>query len=278
MTRPPAARVLAVDDRRENLLALQAILEGLDVEIVSVTSGEDALKRLLVDDYAVILLDAQMPDMDGFALAGWVRQQAALMRVPLIMLTSGAMRGDALRCRELGIDAYFPKPVSESELHQALATILGGAKAAPSPPEDGVPPLLTRHELRQQTATLNVLLVEDNLINQKVAMHLLTKLGHRVTLANNGQEALDCLQEGSFDVALMDMQMPVMGGVEATQHIRQRERERGLPRLRIVAMTANAQEADRKTCLAAGMDDYLSKPFKGAELAEKLLVPPPRQG
>jgi hypothetical protein len=213
-----------------------------------------------------------MPDMNGFALAGWIRQQDAMARLPMIMLTSGAMRGDAKRCRDMGIDAYFPKPVAENELRRALAAILSSSGSAQTVISDAVPPLLTRHVLRQQEATLDVLLVEDNPINQKVALHLLGKWGHRVTVANNGQEALDRLESDRFDVVLMDMQMPVMGGVEATQFIRRREAERGLPRLRIVAMTANALEADRDACLAVGMDDYLSKPFKATELAEKLVA------
>jgi two-component system, sensor histidine kinase and response regulator len=279
---PPAElkerMVLLVDDNALNSEIIAKQLGHVGMRHARVASG--AAAQVWLQDQPcpdVILLDAQMPDMDGFALAGWIRQQAALARVPMIMLTSGAMRGDALRCRAMGIDAYFPKPVSESELRQALATILGGAKAEQAVVMDSAPPLLTRHELRQQAATLDVLLVEDNPINQKVAMHLLAKWGHRVTLANNGQEALDRLQDVSFDVVLMDMQMPVMGGVEATQVIRQREQTQDLPRLRIVAMTANAQEADREACLAAGMDDYLSKPFKAAELAEKLLAAPARQ-
>ena len=142
-------------------------------------------------------------------------------------------------------------------------------------PTDG-PAQLTSLPLAPERADgCRVLVVEDNPINQKVATHLLGKWGHRVTVANNGQEALDRLDGAHFDVVLMDMQMPVMGGVEATQRIRRRETEQNLPRLRIVAMTANALEADRTACLAAGMDDYLSKPFKAAELAAKLVAASP---
>ena len=266
---------LLVDDSAINSEILGKQLSRMGMQHARVASAGDAQAWLETQPRPdAILLDAQMPDRDGFELAGWVREQPTLARLPMIMLTSGAMRGDAQRCRENGIVAYFPKPVAENELRRALATLLG-AGSTQAVAGDALPPLLTRHELRQQAATLDVLLVEDNPINQKVATHLLGKWGHRVTVANNGQEALDRLDGAHFDVVLMDMQMPVMGGVEATQRIRRRETEQNLPRLRIVAMTANALEADRTACLAAGMDDYLSKPFKAAELAAKLVAASP---
>mgnify|MGYP001094655389 FL=1 len=266
---------LLVDDSAINSEILGKQLSRMGMQHARVASAGDAQAWLETQPRPdAILLDAQMPDRDGFELAGWVREQPTLARLPMIMLTSGAMRGDAQRCRENGIVAYFPKPVAENELRRALATLLG-AGSTQAVAGDALPPLLTRHELRQQAATLDVLLVEDNPINQKVATHLLGKWGHRVTVANHGQEALDRLDGARFDVVLMDMQMPVMGGVEATQRIRRRETEQNLPRLRIVAMTANALEADRTACLAAGMDDYLSKPFKAAELAAKLVAASP---
>jgi two-component system, sensor histidine kinase and response regulator len=264
---------LLVDDNAINCEIMAKQLTRVGMYHARVASGAAAqawLKQNKKPD--AILLDVHMPDMDGFLLAGWIRQQAELAQIPIIMLTSGAMRGDAKRCRDMGIDAYFPKPVAENELRKALAAILSSSGNAKTITADAVPPLLTRHELRQQEATLDVLLVEDNPINQKVAVHLLGKWGHRVTVANHGQEALGRLESEHFDVVLMDMQMPVMGGVEATRIIRQREAERGMSRLRIIAMTANALEADRDACLAAGMDDYLSKPFKATELAEKLVA------
>ena len=276
---PPAElrdrMVLLVDDNAINTEIMARQLTRMGMRHARVAAAAEAQAWLHAQHCPdVILLDVQMPDMDGFELAGWIRQQPALVGVPIIMLTSGAMRGDARRCRDMGIDAYFPKPVAEKELQRALATIVGSAHAvlpAQGAGGEAPPPLLTRHVLRQQEATLDVLLVEDNAINQKVATHLLGKWGHRVTIASNGQEAIERLDGTRFDVVLMDMQMPVMGGVEATQIIRRREVERGLPRLRIVAMTANALEADRDACLAAGMDDYIAKPFKAAELGEKLL-------
>jgi CheY-like chemotaxis protein len=204
-----------------------------------------------------------------------------LARVPAVILSSGAMRGDAQRCRELGLDGYFSKPVAEDELRATLCNIFGRVESDISTGASKVGAggtavpvaLLTRHTLREQRQTLRVLLVEDNLVNQQLAIRLLEKWGHEVTLANNGREALDRIAGQAFDVALMDMQMPVMGGIEATQEIRRGEAE-GLygqrPHLPIIAMTANAMQGDREICLAAGMDDYLAKPIRANDLAMKL--------
>jgi CheY-like chemotaxis protein len=183
------------------------------------------------------------------------------------MLSSGAMRGDAQRCQEAGIAGFFSKPISLDELHAALGRLFDHAPATSSPAEKA---LLTRHSMREAERPLKVLLVEDHPTNQKLALGLLGKWGHEATLANNGQEALDILSKSSFDVILMDMQMPVMGGIEATQRIRSREAEQQLPRTPIIAMTAAAMQDDRDACLAAGMDDYLTKPIRVKELQEKL--------
>jgi CheY-like chemotaxis protein len=182
-----------------------------------------------------------MPEMDG---------------VPRVMLSSGAVRGDADRCRELGVAAYFGKPLAQQELLAGLHTVLGG-NASPSESAE----LVTRHSLREACRELKVLLVEDHCINQKLAISLLEKWGHVVTLAQNGQEALDRVNDDNFDVILMDLQMPVMGGLEATQRLRT-----GGCRTHIIAMTANAMEGDRQLCLSAGMDDYISKPIKADDL------------
>jgi CheY-like chemotaxis protein/HPt (histidine-containing phosphotransfer) domain-containing protein len=187
--------------------------------------------------------------------------------LPVLVLSSGAMRGDAQRCRDIGLDGYFPKPVAEEELHAALGKLFGQAGVSNAAPE-----LITRHQQRDRQPALEVLLVEDNPVNQRLAMRVLEKWGHRVTLAADGQQALDALAQRTFDVALMDMQMPVMGGIEATHEIRRREAAIGKPRLPIIAMTANAMQGDREACLDAGMDDYIAKPIKAADLAQKLGV------
>jgi PAS domain S-box-containing protein len=260
-------RALVVDDNAVNreVFARQLGRRGLHVETAD--SGKAALALLSAQATPdVVLLDVHMPDMDGFAVAEWIKAQPQLTQLPIIVLSSGAQRGDAQRCRELGVNGYFSKPVAEDELLVALCSVLGAAANTDSSGK----PLVTRHELRDGRSSLSVLLVEDNPVNQQLAIRLLEKWGHRVTLARDGQEALDMIAAGGFDLALMDMQMPVMGGIEATQRIRARESERGLAHLPIIAMTANAMQGDREACLAAGMDDYIAKPIKAADLAAKL--------
>ena len=186
---------------------------------------------------------------------------------PMLMLSSGALRGDAQRCQEAGIAGFFAKPISLDELHAALGSLF---ESTPSPNKGSAKQLVTRYSLREARRPLTVLLVEDHPTNQKLALGLLGKWGHDATLALNGQEALNILATRSFDVILMDMQMPVMGGIEATQRIRAREAEHQLARTPIIAMTAAAMQDDRDACLAAGMDDYLSKPIRVKELQEKL--------
>jgi CheY-like chemotaxis protein len=167
------------------------------------------------------------------------------------MLTSSGVYGDQSRCEQLGISAYLTKPIRAVELRDAIARALGLRENAVTPADEPI--------ASATTDAIQVLLVEDNVVNQKVATGLLTRRGHQVTLAQNGQEALDSLARKAFDVVLMDVQMPVMGGLEATAAIRERERATG-GHVRIVAMTAHAMNGDRERCLAAGMDGYLSKP------------------
>jgi CheY-like chemotaxis protein len=177
-----------------------------------------------------------------------------------MMLTSGGQRGDANRCRELGIAAYLTKPISQSELLDAIMTTLG--KPVAKGPEA---PLITRHSLREKRPRLRVLLAEDNEVNQQVATKILEKAGHTVAIAGTGKEVLALLDKEAFDVVLMDVQMPVMGGFEATALIREREKAGGA-RVPIIAMTAHAMKGDREQCLKAGMDDYVSKPIRTQEL------------
>jgi two-component system sensor histidine kinase/response regulator len=177
----------------------------------------------------------------------------------VLMLTSSGQRGDAARCRTMGIAAYLMKPISEAELLEAIFAVLG---APPGGPE-GVQ-VVTRHSLRESRGTLRILLVEDNSVNQLVAARLLEKRGHTVVIAGNGREALAAMGEhgsGGFDLILMDVQMPDMDGFEATAIIRAREQSFGT-HLPIIAMTAHAMKGDEERCLAAGMDAYVSKPFQ----------------
>jgi CheY-like chemotaxis protein len=262
--------MLIVDDNATNRRILRGMLASMQVTCQEADSGKAALTLMREpgSKFDCILLDAQMPEMDGYELARHLHTEHPALP-PMLMLSSGALRGDALRCQEAGIAGFFAKPISSDELHAALGRLFD-TNPSESPPAPG--PLLTRHSLREAQRPLNILLVEDHPTNQKLALGLLAKWGHHGTLAQNGQEALDILANQSFDVILMDMQMPVMGGVEATRHIRARESAMQLPRTPIIAMTAAAMQDDRDACLAAGMDNYLSKPIKVKELQELLLA------
>jgi two-component system sensor histidine kinase/response regulator len=183
-----------------------------------------------------------------------------------MMLTSGGQRGDAARCGELGIAAYLLKPVRQSELREAIARVLHAKEQA------GAIPMITRYSLQNDETTrrsLNILVAEDNVVNQKLAMKLLEKRGHKVTLAGNGREALAAVGKKPFDLVIMDVQMPVMDGLEATAQLREREELTGQHQP-VIAMTALVMKGDRERCMAAGMDGYLSKPIRPQELDEVL--------
>src|SRR5208337_3176477 len=232
-------------------------------------SGGEALTMLQEADrsgagFALLLVDAQMPDMDGFTLVERVRQQADLRKMTIMMLTSARQRGDAARCRELGIAAYLVKPIAQSQLLDAILNVLG--KRAQQTHEV---PLITRHSLREGHQSLRILLAEDNVVNQVLASRLLEKHGHRVVVASNGRKALEALEKQKFDLVVMDVSMPDMDGFEAVAAIRAREGATG-PHLPIIAMTAHAMKGDRERCLAAGMDAYISKPIQPDELFQAI--------
>jgi CheY-like chemotaxis protein len=259
-----------VDDNAVNRQVFVRQLSRYGMQVTTARSAALAQEILAAAPFPeVILLDVHMPDMDGFMLAEWIKAQPALHDIPLLLLSSGPLSGDAERCLAMGIASHHTKPVSNVDLQKAVAQALAGVKKIPltvaKKPELAMPPAMPGE------ACLSILLVEDNLINQRLATSLLNKWGHRVTLAENGQQAVDQFAAGvRFDLVLMDMQMPVMGGLEATQLIRRLAAEGQWPHVRIVAMTANAMQGDRETCIEAGMDDYLSKPIKQSELLEKL--------
>jgi len=198
--------------------------------------------------------------MDGFALAEIVKRNPDWRTATVMMLSSSGQRGDATRCRELGVAAYLTKPVRQGELLDAILIALGTR-----PESKMAPALVTRHTLRESRNHLHILLVEDNAVNQLVALRLLEKYGHTVGVAANGRKALEELEKESYDLILMDVQMPEMNGWEATQAIREKEKltNRHIP---IVAMTAHAMKGDEERCLAAGMDAYLTKPIRTQEL------------
>ena len=262
---------LVVDDNAINLDILQRQLSRWDMPCQTFDSAHAAQHHLLSTAMLpdVILLDMHMPDMDGFMLAEWIRSQPRLSRAALMILSSGPMRGDAARCRQLGVNGYFSKPITDHELQVALRQVLAQPEEASSTSQK---PLLTRHSLKETAQPLDILVVEDNSINQQLMSKLLEKAGHKAQLSPHGLDALERIRSGQrYDLVLMDVQMPIMGGLDATTAIRQWESESAQPTpLHIIALTANAMTGDREACLAAGMNDYLAKPLKAHELMEKL--------
>jgi len=260
-------KVLVVDDNRTNLRILEGILKSWGMEPTLVDSGRKALADLSAarkarEAFVLILADLHMPEMDGFALIEQIRQLPDLISPTIMMLSSSGHRGDAARCEELEVAAYLLKPIRQSELRQAIAKALGAQD------QKGPVPLITRASLQDaegQTVSLRVLLAEDNLVNQHLASRLLEKRGHHVIVACNGREALAAFEKESFDLVLMDVQMPDMDGFEATAVIREREKGSGL-HVPVIALTAHAMKGDREKCLAAGMDGYLTKPIRILEL------------
>ena len=259
--------ILVVDDVATNRRILDEMLRRWGSVASSVAGGAAALVALhdAVEErrpFRLVILDVQMPEMDGFTVVERIRQDPALAATPLMMLSSSGQASEAARCRELGALPYVVKPIEPSQL---LDTML--AALAPSAGHQGAreePPAFAPRGRR-----LRVLLAEDNVINQRLVVAILEKQGHTVALAQNGREAVARAQEAEFDVALVDVQMPELDGLEATAAIRAAEKETGR-HLPIVALTAHALTADRDACLAAGMDDYLAKPIRTAELVALL--------
>ena len=263
--------VLVVDDNRTNRRILEGMLKRWHMKPVSVEGGTQALAGLASArdagaPYRLVLTDMHMPDMDGFTLIERIRQDPKLSTATIMMLTSAGHRGDAERCKTLGVAAYLLKPVRQSELREAVERVLGARV------QTGATPLITRYSLqdaRDPSDILSVLLAEDNLVNQRLATRLLEKRGHRVSLAANGREVLTALEKQTYDLVLMDVQMPEMDGLEATAILRQREKESERHQ-EVVALTAHGMKGDRERCLAAGMDGYLAKPIRPQELDEIL--------
>jgi two-component system, sensor histidine kinase and response regulator len=198
--------------------------------------------------------------MDGFALAERIKRDPTLAGATIMMLTSAGQRGDAQRCRELGIAVYLIKPIRQSELLEAVLAALGKPLAG-----RGSATVITRHTLRESRRKLQILLAEDNPVNQQVVVRLLEKRGHFATVVGDGREALAALKKSRFDLVLMDVQMPGMDGLQATAAIRNEEKSTGA-HLPIIALTAHAMAEDRQRCLVAGMDAYISKPIQADQL------------
>ncbi len=256
-------RLLVVDDNETNRRIVRDMLgaEGMAVhEAHRADAGLEALRRAARAGapYDLAILDAQMPDQDGFELATAVRADRALAQTRLLILTSAGQRGDGERCRQLGIQAYLTKPIARADLVEAVGTVLAGTASAP-----GEVDLVTRHSIAESRHALRILLAEDNPVNQQVATAMLLKRGHQVEVVSNGREALDAVARERYDVVLMDIQMPEMDGFEATEKIRALPQGRTLP---IIALTAHALSGERERCLERGMSGYLAKPFKAHDL------------
>lgn len=269
--------VLVVDDNATNRRILEEVLTGWKMKPTIADSAQGALAALQQGhkdsgSFALALLDVHMPDIDGFTLVEWIKDLPQQEQPKIMMLTSADGRRDIARCQELGVAAYLMKPVKQSDLLNSILTVLGTSALK----ETG-PPLLLRQTFAEGQLPLHILLVEDNIINQRLAAHLLEKNGHEVVTAAGGREALAALEQHTFDVALMDVQMPDMDGLEATAAIREAEKTSGA-HLPIIAMTANVLEGDRDRCLQAGMDSYVSKPLEARELFRALekIVPAER--
>ena len=260
--------VLVVDDNATNRHILQEMLRHWQLEPALTDSGPAALVELqraaeAGRPYPLALLDCMMPEMDGFELAQCIRSHPLLASCRLIMLSSAAHANSAERCRQLDIARYLTKPLKQSDLWDAIQSVLGSTPAAPPRVE------AARPGRPGEIPSLRILLAEDNPVSQQVAIGFLRQRGHETVVANNGREAVEAVARETFDVVLMDVQMPEMDGLQATAAIRERERGTAT-HVPIIAMTASAMKGDQELCLQAGMDSYLSKPVHAEELYQAL--------
>lgn len=264
-------RVLVADDNATSRRWVGDLLSQWGVQAELVVDGLGALSHLKAPDAAfdAVILDADMPMLSGFDVVGRMGARSPLLGSTLMLINADRVRHYSVRCKGLGLPAPVIKPVSPSALHDALMRLRGEA-AAPSPApyaQAEAPDVILRG--------MDILLVEDNPVNQRLATRVLERMGHQVTVVGDGVHALEIALSSRFDLAFMDMQMPRMGGLEATRHIRaaeaQRQTETGVyQHLPIIAMTANAMDSDRKDCLAAGMDGYVSKPIQHTLLVAEM--------
>ena len=260
-------RVLVVDDNATNRRVVNGMLTASRCLPTSVPGAAEALVELRAaagsgQPYDVALLDLNMPEVDGLQLAREIRQDPALGGLVLLLLTSSGQRGQAEQSAEAGINGYLAKPIRAGQLDSVLLGCIGRDAAEPRAAVTLAMPTAERIAAR-------LLLAEDNPVNRKVAVHTLRRVGYDVEVVGNGQEALDALARNEYDAVLMDCQMPVLDGFSATEELRRREA--GGRRTPVIALTASAMASDRDRCLAAGMDDYLTKPLRAADLAAVLL-------
>ncbi len=272
---PPAelhgVHILLVDDNATNREVLTAQLGAWGVRVEGAEDGPAALKALYLakdtgDPFRIAILDMQMPGMDGTALGRAIKADPAFKDTPLVLLSSLGLRGDARKMEDIGFSGYLTKPARQSELFGCLSAVLAGT--AMSLPAQSI---VTRHTVRElRRGAMRILLAEDNITNQQVAVGILKKLGLRADAVANGAEAIKALETLPYDLVLMDVQMPVLDGLEATRRIRDRSSQVRNHEVAVIAMTAHAMQGDREKCLEAGMNDYVSKPVSPKVLAEAL--------
>ena len=265
--------VLIVDDNATNRQVLTCQLKAWGIRPEAAADGHGALALLREalerqDSFSAVLVDMQMPGMDGETLGIAIKSDPRLHSIPLIMLASIGRRGDAARMREHGFAAYLTKPLKQSDLCDCLATVFGAPASLTRAPS---PPLVTRHSISEaRKRRIRILVAEDNPTNQLVAVRTLEKLGYRADAVATGLEALRTLERVPYDLVFMDVQMPEMDGLEAARRIRAPESKAKNRDVPIIAMTAHAMAGDRERCLEAGMNDYVSKPVRPAELVAAL--------
>jgi len=260
-------RVLVVDDNATNRDVLEQMLAPWGIVVVTASGGREALRLLRdaagrLERFDLVVLDLNMPEMDGVAVARAIADDPTIAGVRTVLLTSSAQRGEAREAGNAGVDGFLAKPVRQSQLYDCLATVMGD--------QDRVAPLVTRNRLVEERGRNRprLLVVEDNLVNQKLATHLLERMGYRVDVVGDGVQAVRAVDLVAYAAVLMDCHMPELDGYEATAEIRRKEADG--ERTPIIAMTASAMKGDRERCLAAGMDDYVSKPVNEAELVAVL--------
>jgi len=262
--------VLVVDDNFTNRRILKEMFWMWQMKPTEAASAQEALTHLRRASerghpFALVVADVQMPEMDGFDLAGRIKDTPNLADVVILMLTSGEKRGDIERCRGMGVSAYLMKPVRRAELRDAITKAMRARSLGGNENEQALPVSQVALRVASESLRSRILLAEDNVVNQRLAARILEKAGHSVLIVSNGREAIAALQCETIDLVLMDVQMPEMDGFEAARAIRKDEagRKKHIP---IIAMTAHAMTGDRGRCIAAGMDGYITKPIRAHDL------------
>ncbi len=263
--------ILVVDDNETNRLLMEKILLSWNCRHEEAPDGKTALCKLKTgansnDPFRIAILDMQMPGMNGETLGRKIKERPALKDIMLVMMTSMGQRGDAARLKKIGFSAYLSKPVKQSQLYDCLVSVLRDKEIEKKRSPEKI---ITRHSLAERKKQkIRILLAEDNVTNQFVALKILEKLGYRADAVANGLEAVNAVKILPYDLILMDVQMPEMDGLEATRQIRKLKKTN--PKISIIAMTAHAMKGDREKCLQAGMDDYVTKPINPQALIEAI--------